>query len=100
MSKTDFFLRIKELLLTKEIFAAIIGGLTAGLIGFLSASLVNHLRHKHEIKDKRDDAVIQLHREISENRFLLEDQLRKSSIRKSKLVTVVWDTKKYIIDTW
>jgi hypothetical protein len=67
--------------------------------------VLNHIQYKQkkadelqEIEDDYNDALVRLHREISENRFLLETQLQKSATTKTKLPTIVWDTKKYLID--
>jgi len=60
--------------------------------------IVNYYTNKWKIEDERNDALICLHREISENRFLLEDQLSRTATTKTKLQTVAWDTKKHLIN--
>jgi hypothetical protein len=90
--------RFKELLLTKEVFVQLIGGLVAGIIGFMSALLYGYIQDKYEVKDQRNTAIIKLHREISENRFLLEEQLRKDTVMKARMNTIIWETQKYYVD--
>lgn len=83
-----------------EIIPQIIGGLTAGAIGFLSALGMERYKDWKEVRNKKREGLIQLYNEVSENRLSLELELQYKRLRavRSRLSTEIWQKNKYSVN--
>jgi len=94
--------QIEDVEFLKSITAQVIGGLVAGIIGFLSAISFYYFRDWQEVKDKRKEAFTQIYNEVGENRYSLMLELRRErpSVNKRRLITEAWQRNKYIAPLW